>query len=105
MSNFNTTLRIKIDVTKINKARLYEGAKGKYLTMTVMLDQHEDRFGNYGLVVESISKEEKDQGVQGTILGNVTGRWDRNPANQPETNVTTSKAVAPAKDDDDDLPF
>jgi hypothetical protein len=98
MSNFNTTLRIKIDVTKIDKARLYKGQKGTYLTMTVMLDETEDRFGNYGLVLESISKEEKEQGVEATILGNVTGRWDRKGKKE-------EAPVKSVKDNDDDLPF
>jgi hypothetical protein len=103
MSNFKTTLRIKIDVTKIDKKRLYEGKKGKYLTMTVMLDDTEDRFGNYGLVLEAVSKEEREQGTEATILGNVTGRWDRNSSQSQSAPAKSSKAE-PA-DDDDDLPF
>ena len=100
MSNITTTLRIKIDVTKIDKKRLYVGKKGTYLEATILLRDEEDQHGNHGMVIESVSKEEREAGKDGTILGNVTGRWDRG-ASKPQPSASKP---APA-DDDDDLPF
>lgn len=60
-----------IDVTKINKEKLYKGKKGTYLSITIWLDDEKDQYGNNGMIVESITKSERDAGNKGTILGNV----------------------------------
>jgi hypothetical protein len=30
-----------------------------------------DQYGNHGFIVQSVSKEERESGVKGTVLGNV----------------------------------
>jgi hypothetical protein len=30
-----------------------------------------DKYGNHGFIVQSVSKEERESGVKGTVLGNV----------------------------------
>ncbi len=64
-------ISIRVDVSKIDKARLYKGEKGTYLDLTafVDLDEH-DQYGNNGLIKQSTSKEERDSGVDLPILGN-----------------------------------
>ena len=67
----------KIDVTNIDKARLFVGQKGKYLDFTVFIDIDElDQYGNSGMVTQDVTKEEKNQGVKGNILGNVKVFWN-----------------------------
>ena len=62
---------LKIDVTKIDKARLFKGAKGTYLDATAFIDLDEvDQYGNSGMIVEAVSKEERENNVKGNILGN-----------------------------------
>ena len=62
---------IKLDVTKIDKTRLFKGQKGVYLDLTTFIDlKGEDQYGNHGFVSQSVSKEEKNNGVQTPILGN-----------------------------------
>ena len=66
-------IRCKIDVLKIDKARLFVGAKGKYLDITLLPTKDPsgvDKFGNTHVVIQDVSKEEREQGVKGTILGN-----------------------------------
>ena len=63
-------ISLQIDVTKINKERLYEGKKGKYLNAVLFLNEETDQYGNNGFISESVSKEERDKGVKGNILGN-----------------------------------
>lgn len=62
----------KIDVTRIDKDRLYASEKtgAKYLEGIIIFTGKKDQYGNEAIVVESVSKAERDQGVQGTILGN-----------------------------------
>jgi len=61
-------ITLNINVSLINKDRLYEGKKGKYLD-AVLIETPNSDFGDY-MIVESISKEEREAGGRGTILGN-----------------------------------
>lgn len=60
-----------IDVSKIDKSKLIQGKKGTYLNIAIFLKDEEDQYGNHGMIVESITKEEREAGNKGTILGNV----------------------------------
>ena len=61
---------IKIDVTKIDKERLYKGEKGLYLDAVAYIDDTPDQYGQSGMITQSVTKEEREQGVKGAILGN-----------------------------------
>jgi hypothetical protein len=63
-------IKLKIDVTKIDKSKLFKGAKGTYLDAVVFLKDEADQYGNNGMIVQSVTKEEREQGVKGVILGN-----------------------------------
>lgn len=69
-------VNLKIDVTKIDKTRIFEGKNGKYVDMVCFIDTEEqDQFGNHGRIDQAVSKEEKQQGVKGPILGNARVFW------------------------------
>lgn len=103
---------LKIDVSKIDKARLYKGAKGTYLDCTAFIEiNDEDQYGNSGMITQNVSKEERDQGVKGNILGNskvffrdlsASPDQQQAPAQQQQAPASTGY---PAVDDDSDLPF
>ncbi len=69
-------VRVKIDVSKIDKNRLFKGAKGTYLDATVfiVIDQ-KDQYENNGMITQDVTKEERERGVKGPILGNVQVFW------------------------------
>ena len=65
-------LNLSIDVTKIVKDRLYKGEKGTYLNLTTFVDlDNKDQYENNGFISQSVTKEERTNGVQTPILGNV----------------------------------
>jgi len=65
-------VEIKIDVSKIDKARLYKGAKGNYLTMTAFIDvDNQGQFGDNGMVTHKKNEGEE----RAPILGNATVFW------------------------------
>ncbi len=65
-------LSVRIDVTKIDKERLYKGEKGTYLDLTTFVDTMvADQYENNGFISQSVDKEEREKGVQTPILGNV----------------------------------
>lgn len=65
-------ISIKLDLKKIDKARLFAAQSGAlYLDLTMFVDpDNEGQYGDHGIVTQSISKEERDQNVQMPIVGN-----------------------------------
>ena len=52
-------IKIKIDLNKIDKAKIYEGAKGKYYEIDVMVNNQVDNYGqNVSVCNPTASKEE-----------------------------------------------
>ena len=81
-------LSVKIDVSKIDKDRLFEGEKGTYMDLSTFIDTDEkDQYGNNGFISQATSKEEREQGVKTPILGNVrvfyTGESESKPQGKP----------------------
>ena len=69
-------LSLKINVSQIDKLRLFSGQKGKYLDATIFVDLDQlDQYGNSGMITQDVTKEEKQQGVKGNILGNGKVFW------------------------------
>lgn len=65
-------IELKIDVTKIDKQRLYRGEKGTYLTMTAFVDLDEkDQYGNNGMITHKKNEGED----KAPILGNSKVFW------------------------------
>ena len=68
---------LKINVSQIDKARLFSGQKGKYLDCTVFIDINDlDQYGNNGMITQDVTKDEKASGVKGNILGNCKVFWN-----------------------------
>ena len=94
-------LKISIDVTKIDKKRLYKGKKGTYLNAAILLRDEPDQYGNDGFIAEEVTKEERESGTKGTILGNVKKiEQQRQAPAQPVPNRDFQ-----GDDDQDLLPF
>jgi len=103
---------LKINVSMIEKARLFAGKNGKYLDATVFIDlDNKDQYDNNGMVTQDVSKEEKAQGVKGPILGNVKVFWkDDNNAPQQANNQAMGRQQNQGNDpidyeDDNSIPF
>lgn len=62
---------ISINLDKITQSKLFKGKKGTYLNATLFLNDEVDQYGNNGFIVEATTKEEREAGVKGSILGNV----------------------------------
>jgi len=89
-------ISISIDVTKIEKQRLFTGKKGTYLD-AVLIETPNSEYGDY-MIVQSVSKEEREQGVKGNILGNAKSIRRRDTQeNVPDTTNDSFR--------DDNLPF
>ena len=97
-------IKTSINLNNIPKDRIFEGKKGKYLPITITLNDELDQFGNQGPVVVEQTKEERDAKAPKTYLGNVKVVWS-NGANVDPAPRTDMPAPAPAAAPADDLPF
>lgn len=90
----------RIDVTKIDKARLFKGAKGTYLDIC-LIDTPDSKYGDSHMVVQAVSKEERQSGVKGAILGNAKTWGDQPQRQSPRSNAQQPVATA----NEEDVPF
>lgn len=97
----------KINVSKINKDRLFKGAKGTYLDC-VLIPSSNDQFGNDFMIIQGVTKEERLAGKKGEIIGNA--KFFGQPS-QPRKPITTApntparNAESNPVDDGSDVPF
>ena len=95
-------ISISLDVTKIDKSRIFVGKKGKYLDLTMFVDLDEqDQYGNNGPVSQTVSKDEQGQGVKLPILGNCKIFWQGEGERKQNNQQPQSNPIP----DDTDCPF
>ena len=98
-------IKTSINLNAIPKDKIFVGKKGKYLPITITLNDDLDQFGNQGPVVVEQTKEEREAKTPKTYLGNVKVVWTNG------TNVDTAPreggapAPQPQVQVEDDLPF
>ena len=97
-------IKASIDVNKIPKDKIFVGKKGKYLPITITINDELDQFGNQGPVVVEQTKEERDSKAPKTYLGNVKIVWTNgnNVDVAPRDNNQAAPQLEPQKED---LPF
>lgn len=91
----------KIDVTKIDKARLFEGRNGAKYLDAVLIETPDGKYGDF-MICQSVTKEEREAGTRGAILGNgkyVGGNPEPRRAPVPDT------TELPHQSKDEDIPF
>lgn len=76
-------LKLKIAVDEIEKARLFKGKVHTYLDATVLIKDTPDQFGNDAMIVQDVTKEEREAGVRGAILGNAKWMGTDRPGGAP----------------------
>ena len=97
-------IKASINLSEVPKDKIYVGKKGKYLPITITLNDELDQFGNQGPVVVQQPNEERDAKAPKTYLGNVKVVWSNGNNVEPAPR-TDAPAPAPAPAPADDLPF
>ena len=99
-------IKTSINLNEIPKDKIIVGKKGKYLPITITLNDEVDQFGNQGPVCVDQTKDERDAKIAKTYLGNVKVVWTNgdNVEVAPRDNMPQQAAPQPAAVDDD-LPF
>ena len=101
-------IKASIDLNKIPKEKIFVGKKGKYLPITITINDELDQFGNQGPVVVEQTKEEREAKAPKTYLGNVRVVWTNgeNVDTPPRDGEPAPKVAPAAKTEvEEDLPF
>jgi len=98
-------IKASINLNEIPKDKIIIGKKGKYLPITITLNDEVDQFGNQGPVIVDQTKEERESKAAKTYLGNVKIVWTngQNVEAAPRDDQPQQQVSAPAPVDD--LPF
>lgn len=88
---------LSIDVSKIDKEKLYKGKKGTYLKLTINLKDEKDDYGNDVSCWEEQTEEERKAKAERNFLGNGKVFWESEP--------TPKSEPVKAEEENDDLPW
>ena len=98
-------IKTSINLNSIPKDKIYQGKKGKYLPITITLNNEPDQVGNQGPVVVEQTKDERDAKAAKTYLGNVKVVWTNGQnVDVAPRDMNSAPAPAPAAAEAD-LPF
>jgi hypothetical protein len=102
-------IKTSINLNDIPKHKIIDGKKGKYLPITITLNDEVDQFGNQGPVMVEQSKEERESKAAKVYLGNAKVVWTNGSnvdvaprTDQPQQQARPAQSFAP---EPDDLPF
>jgi len=98
-------INASINLNNIDKTKIIEGKKGKYLPISITINDEADQFGNQGPITIAQSKEEREAKAARVYLGNVKVVWtngDNVAAAPRDGQQAPAQSLAPQPDD---LPF
>jgi len=96
-------VNLKIDVSKIDKTRMFKGEKGTYLDCTAFIDlDNQDQWGNNGMITQSWKDQQKGEGA---ILGNSRIFWSDGNSTPSASSKPPAQQGQSFDDFDDEVPF
>jgi hypothetical protein len=98
-------INTSINLSNIDKSKIIDGKKGKYLPITITINNELDNFGNQGPVIMTQSKEERESKTEKKYLGNVKVVWSDGNNVGPAPREGQPQQKQQANVENDDLPF
>jgi hypothetical protein len=104
-------IKASINLNNVDKTKIINGAKGKYLPIVITLNDEVDQFGNQGPIIIEQSKEERESKAAKVYLGNVKVVWsngqnvDAAPRDSEQGATAPQRQAPPQPEPIDDLPF
>ena len=98
-------IKASINLNNIDKSKIIEGKKGKYLPITITVNDEPDQFGNQGPVCIEQSKEEREAKSPKTYLGNVKVVWTDGQNVALANREGQQMEINDTKEEEPDLPF
>ena len=99
-------IKTSINLSAIPKDKIIVGKKGKYLPISISVNDEPDQFNNQGPVAVDQTKEEREAKQPKTYLGNVRVVWTNGTFPEPvKAQGATQPAPQTVADNNDDIPF
>jgi hypothetical protein len=98
-------ISLSVDVSKIDKSKIVAGKKGKYINLTVSVNDDTDQYGRNVSCYHEQTKEQRDAKEQKTFLGNGKVFWTNGTVKTAEKTLGEFAKVAPSEPDTDDIDF
>ena len=96
-----------INLSKLDKSKIYEGKKGKYYPVTVVINNEVGEYGDSGYIMTEQTKEQREAKEAKSYLGNVKVVWTngQNVTTAEKQGVQQSIEAQSVKQEEPDLPF
>tara|TARA_B100001248_G_C27199877_1_gene370743 strand:- start:273 stop:587 length:315 start_codon:yes stop_codon:yes gene_type:complete len=96
-----------INLSKLDKSKIYEGKKGKYYPVTVVINNEVGEYGDSGYIMTEQTKEQREAKEQKSYLGNVKVIWTdgQNVSTADKPVQAAMQMQQPAQTEEPDLPF
>jgi len=98
-------IKASINLDNIPKDKIIIGKKGKYLPITITVNDEPDQFGQQGPVCVDQTKEEREAKTAKTYLGNVRVVWTNGEFPDKIPYDANAQSKPAPKVEADDLPF
>ena len=100
-------IKASINLSSVPKDKIIVGKKGKYLPVTITINDDLDQFGNQGPICVDQTKEEREAKSPKTYLGNVKVVWTNgdNVAAAPREGAGEQQPQREVQAKEVDLPF
>ena len=104
-------IKANINLNNIPKDKIYHGKKGKYLPITITINDELGNYGDNGPIIVEQTKEERDAKADKVYLGNVKVVWtngtnvDTAPRDGEPAQASAPPPQAAPVAAEDDLPF
>ena len=96
-----------INLSKLDKSKIYEGKKGKYYPVTVVINNEVGEYGDSGYIMTEQTIEQREAKEQKSYLGNVKVIWTdgQNVSTADKPVQAAMQMQQPAQTEEPDLPF
>lgn len=96
-------INFKLELHKLDKAKIIKGKKGNYYDITISLGEETDQFGNNAKAFDVQSKEDRESGKPRNYVGNGQVFWTDGKIVTVERKEAAQQQQAPVANVD--LPF
>ena len=96
-----------INLSKIEKSKNYEGKKGKYYPVTVVINNEVGEYGDSGYIMTEQTKEQREAKEAKNYLDNVKVIWTdgQNVSTADQPAQAAMQMQHPVQTEEPDLPF
>ena len=93
----STVIKLQLDLSKIDKSKIIEGKKGKYVDLTISVNDESNDYGQNVSAWHQQTKEEREAKESKTYVGNGAVIWTDGIIATAEKPEATEKPKAKAK--------